>query len=53
MNKLRLLLPLLFGPLFLFSQIIIDDNDMPQEGDTIRLSTSIDFGMINYFSHIV
>ena len=48
MNKLRLLLPLLFGPLFLFSQIIIDDDDMPQEGDTIRLSTSIDLGMLNY-----
>lgn len=48
MNKLIILLPLLFGPLFLFSQIIIDDDDMPQEGDTIRLSTSIDLGMLNY-----
>jgi len=30
------------------SQITIDQNDMPQEGDTIRLSSSIDFGNINF-----
>jgi len=32
----------------LYSQIIIDDEDMPQAGDTIRLSSAIDFGNLNY-----
>ena len=31
-----------------FSQITIDQNDMPNEGDTIRLSTSFDVGLLNY-----
>jgi len=42
------LLAFLFGPLFIFPQIIINDNDMPQEDDTIRLSATIDFGTLNY-----
>lgn len=42
-----LILTFLF-PYILFSQIIIDQNDMPQSGDTIRLSTAVDFGSLNY-----
>lgn len=30
------------------SQITIDQNDMPQAGDTIRLSSAVDFGNLNY-----
>lgn len=32
----------------LYSQITIDQTDMPQAGDTIRLSSAIDFGNLNY-----
>ena len=46
--KLTLLTIALFIYASLFSQITIDQNDMPNEGDTIRLSTSFDVGMLNY-----
>lgn len=50
MNKFKFTLALIVGliPILLFSQITIDHNDMPQEGDTIRLSSSFDFGSFNY-----
>ena len=48
MNKSKLLFVILISPLFILSQIIIDENDMPEEGDTIRLSSTIDIGMLNY-----
>ncbi len=48
MKKIDLLSVLFLLPAFLFAQITIDQNDMPQEGDTIRLSNSVDVGMLNY-----
>lgn len=50
MNKLNstLLFAVILLPAILFAQITIDHNDMPNEGDTIRLSTSFDFGSLNY-----
>lgn len=48
MNISKFLLLLFILPVGLFAQITIDHNDMPEEGDTVRLSTSIDFGMLNY-----
>ena len=48
MNKLTILIVCIMISYAGLSQITIDQNDMPQEGDTIRLSTSIDFGNINF-----
>lgn len=48
MNKIS---TLLFAVLFstsIFGQITITNNDMPEPGDTIRQSTSVDIGLINY-----
>jgi hypothetical protein len=35
-------------PSLLFSQITINQGDMPEDGDTIRTSTSVDIGLINF-----
>lgn len=35
-------------PVILSSQIVVDQNDMPQPGDTIRLSSTIEYGTMNY-----
>ena len=48
MKKLKLISVFFLIPFFLFSQIIIDQGDMPQVGDTIRLSKAFDIGTINY-----
>ena len=48
MNKPIILILLLVFPYSLFAQITIDQNDMPQSGDTIRLSSAIDFENLNY-----
>jgi hypothetical protein len=48
MKKIYLLSVVLLLPAFIFAQITIDQNDMPNEGDTIRLSKSVDVGMINF-----
>jgi hypothetical protein len=48
MNKLKFTFLFLTIPVFLLSQIIIDQNDMPQTGDTIRLSSTIEYGTLNY-----
>ncbi|RLD50374.1 MAG: hypothetical protein DRJ05_19705, partial [Bacteroidetes bacterium] len=37
-------------PAILSAQITIDNNDMPSSGDTIRTSTSIDVGLLDYVS---
>ena len=47
--KKSLLLVLTFISLILLNaQVVITQNDMPSAGDTIRLSNSIDLGMINF-----
>lgn len=48
MNKSILLFLILVLSYAGISQITIDQDDMPQSGDTIRLSSAIDFGSINY-----
>jgi len=48
MNKIITIILVLLFQGMLYSQITIDDDDMPQAGDTIRLSTTIDIGDINY-----
>lgn len=46
--KIKITLLSLIVPALLMSQIVIDQNDMPQPGDTIRLSSTVSFGTINY-----
>ena len=46
--KLILVTIALFIYVGLLSQITIDQNDMPNAGDTIRLSSSFDIGLLNY-----
>ena len=48
MNKLIYTSIFLLFQLVLFAQITIDQNDMPQAGDTIRLSSAVDLGNLNY-----
>lgn len=48
MGKLNFIVLLFLLPLFLFSQITINQGDMPSDGDTIRTSTSVDLGAINF-----
>ena len=48
MRKPIILILIFLFPYILFSQIIIDQNDMPQSGDTIRLSSAVAFGNLNY-----
>ena len=48
MKKSQLVSALLLFPLFLFSQITIDQNDMPNPGDTIRTSTTYNIGAIDF-----
>lgn len=48
MNKLVITSIFLLFQVMLFSQITIDQNDMPQPGDTIRLSSAVDLGSLNY-----
>jgi hypothetical protein len=48
MRTLHLIFAFSIVPILLFSQIIINQDDMPEDGDTIRTSTSIDIGMINF-----
>ena len=48
MKKIYLLSVTLLFSAFLYAQITIDQNDMPNEGDTIRLSKSVDVGLLNY-----
>ncbi len=50
MQKLNFSLLLLLFPVALFSQISINDNDMPSAGDTIRTSNSFDVGLLDYVS---
>ncbi|NOX45488.1 MAG: T9SS type A sorting domain-containing protein [Chlorobi bacterium] len=50
MQKLNFSLLLLLFPVTLFSQISINDNDMPSTGDTIRTSNSFDVGLLDYVS---
>lgn len=48
MKKIKSVLFFFATPAILLSQIVIDQNDMPQPGDTIRLSSTIDYGTFNY-----
>jgi hypothetical protein len=48
MKKIKFVLFFFVSPVILLSQIVIDQNDMPQPGDTIRLSSTIDYGTLNY-----
>lgn len=48
MHLFRFLLLFFWIPTILYSQITIDDNDMPQAGDTIRLSTALDVSGIDF-----
>lgn len=48
MNKPVITILLLLLQTVLFAQITIDQSDMPQAGDTIRLSTTLEIGNINY-----
>jgi hypothetical protein len=50
MQKLNVSILLLLFPVALFSQISINDNDMPSAGDTIRTSNSFDIGLLDYVS---
>ncbi|MCD4745980.1 MAG: hypothetical protein K8R58_06750, partial [Bacteroidales bacterium] len=45
---ITLILCLGFSINYLSSQIVIDDNDMPDVGDTIRLSQAFTAGGIDY-----
>ena len=46
-NLLSIFFPV-FSSLMLSAQVVIHQDDMPQAGDTIRLSTTVDIGAINY-----
>ena len=48
MKNTNLLIAVLLFPAFIFAQITINQDDMPQEGDTIRQSKSVDVGLLNY-----
>ncbi len=48
MKKLLFLLIITMSSYSLFSQIIINDEDMPQEDDTIRLSVSLSVNGVDY-----
>jgi len=48
MRKLHFIFVLVILPSFLFSQITINQGDMPEDGDTIRTSSSVDIGLINF-----
>ncbi len=48
MKRLKLISVFFLIPFFVFSQITINQSDMPQVGDTIRLSKTFDLGTINY-----
>jgi hypothetical protein len=48
MKSLSLILLLSLFSVNVFTQITIDQNDMPSDGDTIRTSTSVNLGAINY-----
>jgi hypothetical protein len=48
MKKIKFLTAILLFPVFIFAQITINQNDMPQEGDTIRLSRGANAALINY-----
>ena len=48
MKKIDLLSVILLFPAFIFAQITINQDDMPQSGDTIRFSKSVDVGILNY-----
>jgi len=48
MHKIFTIVIIFITPLFLTAQISIDNSDMPSPGDTIRTSSTIDFGMISY-----
>jgi hypothetical protein len=48
MKALGLIFVFLLFPYFIFTQPVINQNDMPSAGDTIRTSLSIDVGTINY-----
>jgi len=48
MKKIKSVLLFFVSPAILLSQIVIDQNDMPQPGDTIRLSSTIEYGTLNY-----
>ena len=50
MQKINYSILLMLFPVVLFSQISINDNDMPSAGDTIRTSNSIDVGLLDYTS---
>ena len=47
-TKTLLLISLLFSSMFSIAQITIDRNDMPNENDTIRISTSLTANGIDY-----
>jgi hypothetical protein len=48
MKKIYFSFLMLALSLILQSQIVVDQNDMPQPGDTIRLSSTVEFGTLNY-----
>ncbi len=48
MNKITISILFSIISFVVFSQITIDQYDMPEAGDTIRLSTTVDFGNLNY-----
>lgn len=48
MNKSIVVILFLIFHITSFSQITIDQTDMPNEGDTIRLSSAVDFGGLDY-----
>ncbi len=48
MKNTNLLIAILLFPAFIFSQITINQDDMPQEGDTIRLSRGANAALLNY-----
>ena len=50
MQKINFSILLLLFPVVLFSQVSINENDMPSAGDTIRTSNSIDVGLLDYTS---
>ncbi len=50
MKKLKLFSLILMLPGYLFSQVIISQNDMPNAGDTIRKSNTVNLGLIDYSS---
>lgn len=48
MKKISSILIACFFSIIVFGQITITNNDMPEAGDTIRQSTSVDVGLVNY-----